>query len=299
MKSLVIYHANCRDGQAAGYAARTGLAREIGEANIVTAPFTYDQNPAEAIQLGLDCDELYIVDFSFKRGPLIELAQHFRHIKVLDHHKTAQADLTNWDTCPTNVWVKFDMDRSGARLAFDYFNLGQERTDGVAAIPRTLFDYVQDRDLWQWKLDHSKEISAWIDTLGESLDDFGGAVDFAKKNGLDQCVVAGTAVLGYRNQVVAKHLKNFQPHAWLGHQVAIVNATTLISEVCNQLLIDHPEIDFAASYQDILGEGKRVVSLRARKGGVDVSSIAKKFGGGGHAAAAGFTVAVDYPVWVP
>jgi nanoRNase/pAp phosphatase (c-di-AMP/oligoRNAs hydrolase) len=36
-------------------------------------------------------------------------------------------------------------------------------------------------------------------------------------------------------------------------------------------------------------EGKYVYSLRSRHG-FDVSELAKKFGGGGHAGAAGFTV---------
>ena len=42
-------------------------------------------------------------------------------------------------------------------------------------------------------------------------------------------------------------------------------------------------------------EGMRKVSLRATDGSVDVSSIARSFGGGGHPQAAGFSTAVPYP----
>jgi phosphoesterase RecJ-like protein len=39
----------------------------------------------------------------------------------------------------------------------------------------------------------------------------------------------------------------------------------------------------------------RKVSLRATDGSVDVSRIARAFGGGGHPQAAGFSTAVPYP----
>ena len=42
-------------------------------------------------------------------------------------------------------------------------------------------------------------------------------------------------------------------------------------------------------------EGMRKVSLRATDGSVDVSRVARSFGGGGHPQAAGFSTAVPYP----
>ena len=41
-------------------------------------------------------------------------------------------------------------------------------------------------------------------------------------------------------------------------------------------------------------EGLRKVSLRATDGSVDVSRIAREFGGGGHRQAAGFTTELPY-----
>ena len=45
---------------------------------------------------------------------------------------------------------------------------------------------------------------------------------------------------------------------------------------------------FAACYWDT--EGARVFSLRSADDGLDVSEIAKQYGGGGHVRAAGFSV---------
>ncbi len=52
----------------------------------------------------------------------------------------------------------------------------------------------------------------------------------------------------------------------------------------------------AALVRDLLtDEGRRKVSLRATNGRVDVSAIARGFGGGGHRQAAGFTTDVPLP----
>jgi phosphoesterase RecJ-like protein len=54
----------------------------------------------------------------------------------------------------------------------------------------------------------------------------------------------------------------------------------------------------AVLVRELLSEdrhGMRKVSLRATDGRVDVSRIARTFGGGGHPQAAGFTTALPYP----
>jgi phosphoesterase RecJ-like protein len=54
----------------------------------------------------------------------------------------------------------------------------------------------------------------------------------------------------------------------------------------------------AVLVRELLGEeraGQRKVSLRAVEGRVDVSRIARGFGGGGHTQAAGFTTELPVP----
>jgi bifunctional oligoribonuclease and PAP phosphatase NrnA len=54
----------------------------------------------------------------------------------------------------------------------------------------------------------------------------------------------------------------------------------------------------AVLVRELLSEernGMRKVSLRATDGRVDVSRIARAFGGGGHPQAAGFSTALPYP----
>jgi hypothetical protein len=52
---------------------------------------------------GLD---VAIVDFSYKRPVMVELASKAKSILVLDHHKTAQADLDGLSKeCPNVKWT--------------------------------------------------------------------------------------------------------------------------------------------------------------------------------------------------
>ena len=99
-------------------------------------------------------------------------------------------------------------------------------------------------------------------------------------------IVEGMAIQRYYRTLVEQAKK----HAFIreigGHLVPVVNASMFMSsEVAGELSEGHP---FAAVYAET--EKGVIWSLRSRADGVDVSDVAKKFGGGGHKNAAGFTV---------
>lgn len=97
----------------------------------------------------------------------------------------------------------------------------------------------------------------------------------------------GEAILRYQAQLVESAVANAIEIELDGYKILAVNATCLISEICERLAQGKP---FGASYF-IHGDGRKIWSLRSREGGIDVSEIAKRHGGGGHRAAAGFTEA--------
>src|SRR5262249_14388588 len=77
-----------------------------------------------------------------------------------------------------------------------------------------------------------------------------------------------------------------------GHDVPVSNLPyTLTSDAGHLMAKGEP---FAACYWDT-PEG-RVYSLRSTEGGIDVSTIAKAYGGGGHRDAAGFRVPYTHPL---
>ena len=274
MKTVVLYHANCFDGFCAAWVAHGVLQGEVEY-----IPVQYGQEPPEQ---AFDKDtRLYILDFSYPRDVMFKLAA-LRHeaMVVLDHHKTAKGVLEGLEielasnNCGDALTIKFHMDKSGGRLAWEHFY----RSSGMYA--PWLVDYTEDRDLWWWRLPNSKEINAALRSYPQ---DFSLWDEFRRKIP-DEFVPEGRAILRREQQIVDNHIKHAREIEMDGHRILCVNATVMFSEVAGELAKDRP---FGACYFD-RADGKRQWSLRSRDSGVDVSEIAKRHGGGGHRNAAGF-----------
>lgn len=268
---LVIYHANCSDGFCAAWIAHSIL----GEA-AEYYPAHYGQEPPDVKDR-----EVYILDFSYKLPVMQQIYQDCRRLVVLDHHKTAEADLKGFGG--DKAHVVFDMEHSGGRLAWDHFRPGYKRP--------WLVDYTEDRDLWRWQLAGSREISAALDSYPRTFAQWDNLYfQYPYASELQPLITQGAAILRYQQKLVDDHCRNAQL-MWLGgHEILAVNATCLFSEIAGKLAEQDGGRAFGAAWF-IRSDGQRQWSLRSRgeqAGGVDVSEIARKFGGGGHRNAAGF-----------
>ncbi len=264
MSNLCIYHKNCSDGLAAALAIKKHCDFRNISVEFMTAQ--YGDSPPDDI---VDRNVL-IVDFSYPRDVLLEMKSQTKSLLVIDHHKTAQEALEGLDFCI------FDMDKSGAVLTWEY-------AFPLIPIPQ-LFLYVQDRDLWQWKLPQSKEVSAALRSYKPFFSEWEPFLDDAVLHNLKS---EGKAILRYQQRQIEMVLSRKPELISIGgFEVPCINSTTLISEIGNELSQDYP---FAACYFDT-NDGKRVFSLRSSDNGIDVSEVAKLYGGGGHFNAAGFTV---------
>ena len=286
MKRLLIYHRGCADGFAAAWLFH--LAFPDAEFHAAR----YGEPPPDVAG-----KEVYVADFSYKRPVMLGVVSKAASVTVLDHHKTAAADLDGFaDECQRGCGlprptVVFDMAKSGGRLAWEYLYGGCLLPDewlstsrsgyslGVAPWP---VDYTEDRDLWRWALPKSREVSA---ALRSYPFDFGVWDELhARGRAAAGLAAEGSAILRAESAEVARHVRNAAEVDIGGHRVLCVNATTHQSEVAGELAAGRP---FGACYFD-RADGRRVYSLRSRDGGVDVSEVAKAFGGGGHARAAGY-----------
>ena len=257
MKPLILFHGKCTDGFTAAWAAWRGFNRE---ADIQACNYG-DPLPEVA---GRD---VYILDFSFPRPVLEEMYTKSKSLLVLDHHKTAEEALRGLPYC------KFDMTRSGARMAWDHFFPNQKVPPLVA--------YVEDRDLWRWALQGSKAVSAFTHSVKRDLVTWDGLA----KLSAEEMAWRGEAILSYQEVQTEYLVKNARKIEMGGYKVLSVNSPVLQSEIGDRLAQGHP---FAAIWFE-REDGAKVWSLRSRPPtGVDVSEVAKKFGGGGHAQAAGF-----------
>jgi oligoribonuclease NrnB/cAMP/cGMP phosphodiesterase (DHH superfamily) len=264
-RPLVLYHGNCPDGFGAAWAAHLVLGEEPEY-----VPVNYGQEPPDVAGR-----MVHILDFSYPRETLLAMKEAAKGLLVLDHHKTAEADLAGLDFC------RFDMNRSGATMAWDHFCLG-EWWEFQNIITRRFSEYLQDRDLWHFRLDRSREVSAAVWSYPR---DFGVWTQLAQR--LDSLKDEGTHILRFKNALVEQQCEQTVMREIAGHTVPVVNASTCFSEVGEALCLKHPDAPFAAYYFDRVG-GVRQWGARSR-GGFDVSEVAKSLGGGGHKAASGWT----------
>lgn len=280
MKLLCIYHGNCDDGFAAAWTVRAAL----GDEQVEFYPGQYQREPPDVTDR-----HVLLVDFSYKRPVLMEMATKAKNIVILDHHHTAAQDLFGFpEPAPFIEWSSrgmcggrpgvsalFDMGRSGAGMAWDFFANGGARNPFI--------NYIEDRDLWRKLLPGGDEFTIALRSYPQDFAVWDGLVDA----GPDALIAEGKAIQRYYRLRV-EELKRSAYIATLGGvPIWITNAPYFAaSEVAGELA--ERGLSFGACYFEV-GQGRWAYSLRSR-GDFDVSAIAAKFGGGGHKAAAGFTV---------
>lgn len=262
--NLVIYHKDCYDGFGAAWVCKNVLK---GETEFLPASYG-DSVPS------VEGKHVYIVDFSYPRIVLEEMKLQAASLIVLDHHKTAEANLAGLEYCI------FDMTRSGAMLAWNHFYPNTQ--DKKAPL---LIQFVQDRDLWNWAMEYSSSINNWISSYPRDFNVW-NKLDERLEDDFQHCYVEGWAIERYHMQKVEEILQQSKMINLDGYDVPVVNCPYAFgSDVGNQLLKKYPDAKFSAYYLD-RGDGEQQWGLRSN--GFDVSEIAKQFGGGGHQRAAGF-----------
>ena len=292
---LVIYHKNCVDGFAAAWVANEYFKTQGIDAEFLAA--SYGDKPPVHLPLR----NVFIVDFSYPAEALEQMGDVNNVVIVLDHHKTAAEALAKFapppsighyelihagthsagqDRFPEPIYAEFDMHRSGAGITWDYF---------FPAMPRpSLVDFVEDRDLWKFSLTDTRALHAalasypmlfdvWTDLAAKMESPYRRAFLVGEGTAIDRRhlqMCNETIISGARRMVIG------------GHAVPVCNAPfPFASDIGHLMCKGQP---FAATYFD-LANGRRQFSLRSTNAGLDVSVIAKSYGGGGHRNAAGFT----------
>lgn len=275
-KTICIYHGNCADGFTAAWVLMRWSDECAGQTEYI--PGVYGEEPPDVT--GAD---VFLVDFSYKRDVLERMAQEARTITILDHHKTAEADLSGLEKYP-NIDITFDTERSGAQLAWDYCK---------SRVRPVLVDYVADRDLWLFEMDGSREVSAVIYSHEYSFDVWDVLYVRMQANAnIGRMIREGEAILRKHDKDIRELLAVTRREMVIGgHRVPVANLPyTMASDAAGSMATTAP---FAGCYFD--KPDARVFSLRScGNGAIDVSEIAARYGGGGHRNAAEFQMPLGW-----
>ena len=272
--TLCLYHGNCADGFSAAWA----VWKRHGDV-VRYVPCHHGKPPPD-----VRGEHVLMVDFSYKHDVLLDMSREAASVTILDHHKSALYDLTPLLNARI-IDGLFDMDKSGAVLAWEHCHPDKPIPD--------LLLHVQDRDLWLFKLLNTRVI---MSAVSSHVFDFATWDDLARRCASPRLradlIEEGEAIERNHMKDIAELLPDTtRPMIIGGVEVKVANLPpTMSSDAAGTLAQDGP---FGATYFD--GKDGRHFSLRSHgEGGMDVSEIAIRYGGGGHRNAAGFRMPIGW-----
>ena len=276
MDRICFYHASCPDGFGAAWAVWSAWG------DTCTYVARGHDDPVDIrVCTG---SEVVFVDIAPPRDAFHELARLAGRVVVLDHHVSAQERFEADDRLAdllrgVDHHVSFDLSQSGAVLAWRHFHPGSE-------VPELLC-YVQDQDLWSWKLPGSEEVNA---AIGSYRHTFGEWKKLSTRPA-EQLRAEGQPILRAQRREIEAALRQAHPVTVGELRLEAVNALQRRS------VIGH-ELSKRAAFGHPVGLvyrvwGRRVDVSVYSIGDFDVARLAAGYGGGGHRNAAGFHVSLE------
>lgn len=276
MRRVCFYHAGCPDGFGAAWAVRRAWG-DLGEYR----PRGHD-DPLDVAELG-DA-EVVFVDIAPHNHHLRALLEATARVRVLDHHVSSRDRYRSDPALAAAASrgghaVHFDLEHSGAVLAWRHFQ-------PEAPLP-PLLAYVEDQDLWTWKLPRSREVNAAIASHLQTFE----AWDALAERDPDELADEGAPVVRAQQVEIERALAHAHP-LWIGpHRVEAANALSQRAWIGHELASRAAfGVPCAAVYRLV---ADRVDVSVYSVGEFDVAALAAERGGGGHRNAAGFSVPLE------
>lgn len=284
--NILVYHKGCPDGTCGlwcGYRFQKRF-RKIGM-NAGTDPLLEIENK-KIIFVDVCPSYEFIKDNIINKG---------NTITILDHHKSSYdmylLHKKELDKLP-NLHIIIDMNRSGCQIAWDFFFKNKKRP--------WFIEYIADRDLWSWSLENSKEITkaifynklldAWdLEKIDQLLN--------YKQRDVNNLAIEGKNIMDVENKIFERQLMYSNEGIMTvnnnKYKVQMANIMLEFSSdfgnlLATKLLSDKSIPDFGIIWSYNPDENLWHLCLRSTNDSeLDLSTIAKYFGGGGHKNAAG------------
>jgi len=272
-KNVVVgYHAGCNDG----FGAALVFWYLFGD-TATYKPLRYQEEFNAEEYRG---KALLLVDFSFPQSQMLALEEVTAHLLVLDHHETAEANLAGLEGCYFGKGV------SGAVMAFELAR--SLLTQVPYSTLHFLVDYIQDRDLWTWSLESSREVNAalvlWPRGKFEIWDE--RLRSYTSEELYMRLRTEGHILLQQTEGLVRMAAASARFCVFEGLAAVEVNSCLFYSEL-GEYLGGQASVVLVWSVQR---DGRYRYELRSKDPYVNAGELAKKYGGGGHKQAAGFVV---------
>jgi len=261
---VVLYHGQCPDGFGAAFAAwlKFGATADY-------IPCNHGDGPPDVTG-----KSVYILDFSYALADMAQLDSQARELVMLDHHKSA-ADALEGFQCRCGK-IHFDLGKSGARLAWEYFHPD-------AVVPE-IIALIEDRDLGNLALPQTEHYLAALDTLPCDFNAWLAALNMGEA-ARDRFVERGQVMHEKFMSICGKLAQGAMPITVNGIEGLMVNAS---NEFCSHVgsLLAKRSGTFGLVW-NLASADTVKISLRS-VAPAEILTMAKSFGGGGHPQAAAF-----------
>lgn len=265
----VCLHHNDPDGRASGVIVRRALGPQI---------LLFEINYGEPVpwELLTAAQRVVIVDFSLPTDDMLNLSQNHDFIWI-DHHITAIQD----NAAISSGWAgKRSTSEAACVLTWQYFFPDQP-------VPRAI-TLIGDRDIWRMAEADTRPFNEGLLQENTHPDNFvlWNSILEDDLSLINRLTGKGKLLLQARLNNLHRAARRYGfPVNFEGFHALVVNrpGEGELIEIIAQL-----GYDLAYCYVDSFVNGKLITSVMIGSRSIDVSQIAKKFGGGGHPGASGF-----------
>lgn len=217
-------------------------------------------------------------DCCYPRSDLLETLRVSRALLVLDHHISSKIECGDLGFC------EFDMERSGAAMAWDFFHPGKPRPP--------LISHVQDRDLHRFALPQTSFFCAKLDSLEQSFKAW-APICSQSPSEVDKFTMEGEAFHATFEESAQKLSASATPVLYQGLRAFSVNAPGKFASRCGSILLAKQGCQLVVVWS-MDSPGFVKISYRsASDSTVDTTALAAVHGGGGHIHASGARMSVE------
>ena len=222
-------------------------------------------------------EKVFVVDFSFSKDEMLYL-HRAGQLTWIDHHKSAIEKMKDYDD---ELEGLREIGKAGCELTWQW--LFPERED----MPLAVF-LLGRYDVWDHKDEHTLPFQYGVRQFDNTLpdnkiwEDLLGYQPFI----IDEIIRNGKLILAYEKSQNAKYAASMSYEAEFESYRAIIMNKAFANSQAFDSVYDPEKHDIMILYGVKPGEFK--YSIYCTKPDIDVSEIAKKYGGGGHKGAAGF-----------
>lgn len=296
MKTLVITASN-NSGLACGYAAWNNLRYS---SEYIALDYGQELPDLTGIEM------LYILSYTLTRKQIeflrsnniptviIDDKNNSFYIKLFNEQLGIQVEKEEIDVFISNnfedenttqIRYLINSNKSSISSCWEYFN-----TNPV--LPK-LLKYIEDYNTWKFQYKESKRLNYALNSINSKVDYSYWSQLNMSEDLLNYILQKGQAIEEYFNTINTKFINNEDNLFYTNigeHKIVLLTLTRAndINELADLILYVKEDVDFVIGFNLLGSDNSFKVSLRSRVNEVDVSEIARRFGGGGKPTTAGF-----------